>query len=91
MRLQRYRQLYATIFSTVIATTTIHPILADPVDPLGFSEALDFFPALRREVICPANYFSCEDKGVQFTNTCCENGQVCSLDAYQSAACCPTT
>ncbi|KAI3332473.1 hypothetical protein HD806DRAFT_196309 [Xylariaceae sp. AK1471] len=91
MRLRHCRQIKATLFSTVIASLTIHPTLANPADALGYSEALDFFPALQRNVICPANYFSCEDRGAQFAGTCCENGQVCSLDAYQSAACCPTT
>ncbi|KAI0534012.1 hypothetical protein GGR58DRAFT_484330 [Xylaria digitata] len=90
MRLRRCRHVTA-IFSTTIAISTIHTALANPVDPLGYSDALDFFPIHRREITCPANYFSCEDQGAQFQGACCENGQTCSLDAHQSAACCPTT
>ncbi|KAI1165121.1 hypothetical protein F5B18DRAFT_612873 [Nemania serpens] len=95
MRLQRWRQAAAIIPTAIAitASTTIHATqaLADPVDPLGYSDALDFFPIRRRDVVCPANYFSCEDRGAQFKGACCENGQTCSLDAHQSAACCPTT
>lgn len=89
---QRCRQ--ATAFfplAITIAISTIPTTLANSVDPLGYSNSLDFFPIQQREVVCPANYFSCEDKGTQFKGACCENGQVCSLDAYQSAACCPTS
>jgi len=75
-----------------IATSAIHTALANPIDPLGYSEALDFSPILhQREVSCPADYFSCEDQGEQFVGACCENGQTCSLDAQQNAACCPDT
>ncbi|KAI1365612.1 hypothetical protein F5Y08DRAFT_172623 [Xylaria arbuscula] len=90
MRPQRCRQLTA-IFSIAAITSTLHTALANPVDPLGYSDALDFFPIHQRDVTCPANYFSCEDQGTQFEGACCENGQTCSLDAQQSAACCPTT
>ncbi|KAI8949724.1 hypothetical protein F4801DRAFT_389108 [Xylaria longipes] len=90
MRPRSCRQATA-LFSIAIATSAIRATLANPVDPLGYSDALDFFPILQRDVTCPANYFSCEDKGEQFQGACCENGQVCSLDAHQSAACCPTT
>ena len=90
MRPQRCRQLTA-IFSIAAVASTIRMALANPVDPLGYSDALDFFPIQRRAVTCPANYFSCEDQGAQFEGACCENGQTCSLDAHQSAACCPTT
>ncbi|KAI0490050.1 hypothetical protein F4859DRAFT_177325 [Xylaria cf. heliscus] len=90
MRFQSGRQV-AAAFSIAIATSTIRPTLANPVDPLGYSDVLDFFPIHQRDITCPANYFSCEDKGTQFKGACCENGQVCSLDAHQSAACCPTT
>ncbi|KAI0399675.1 hypothetical protein F4802DRAFT_539885 [Xylaria palmicola] len=90
MRLQRNRKA-AAIFSIAIASSPIRIALADPVDPLGYSDALDFFPIYRRAVTCPANYFSCEDRGEQFQGACCENGQECSLDAQKNAACCPTT
>ncbi|KAI0553507.1 hypothetical protein F4679DRAFT_531635 [Xylaria curta] len=92
MRLQGCRRATALFsIAIAIATSTIQATLANPVDPLGFSDALDFFPILQRDVICPANYFSCENQGPQFQGACCENGQTCSLDAHQSAACCPTT
>ncbi|KAI1421631.1 hypothetical protein F5Y12DRAFT_718236 [Xylaria sp. FL1777] len=90
MRPQRCRQVTAIVSMTMLIST-IHTTLATAVDPLGYSDALDFFPIHRRDVTCPANYFSCEDKGVQFAGACCQNGQTCSLDAHQSAACCPTT
>ncbi|KAI0804017.1 hypothetical protein GGR55DRAFT_660909 [Xylaria sp. FL0064] len=90
MRPQRCRQVSA-LFSIATVLPAIRTTLANPVDPLGYSDVLDFFPIHQRDVICPANYFSCEDKGQQFEGACCENGQTCSLDAHQSAACCPTT
>ncbi|KAI0967087.1 hypothetical protein F4678DRAFT_258831 [Xylaria arbuscula] len=90
MRPQSYRPA-AALFSIATALSTIHTTLANPVDPLGYSDALGFFPMLQREVTCPANYFSCEDDGPQFAGACCENGQTCSLDAQQNAACCPQT
>ncbi|KAI1814643.1 hypothetical protein GGS20DRAFT_547815 [Poronia punctata] len=90
MRLTSHnRRRMRAIFATTIATSAIHTVLADLVDPLGYSDALEFFPIHRRDVTCPANYFSCEDRGEQFAGACCENGQKCSLDAHQSAACCP--
>ncbi|KAI1824222.1 hypothetical protein F4861DRAFT_507187 [Xylaria intraflava] len=88
MQLQRCRQTTAI---AIIATSTIHTTLANLVDPLGYSEVVHFFPSQQKDLICPADYFSCEDKGPQFAGACCENGQVCSLDSQQSAACCPTT
>ncbi|KAI8629119.1 hypothetical protein F5Y19DRAFT_475678 [Xylariaceae sp. FL1651] len=90
MRLRHCRQV-TTILWVAISTSILQTALANPVDPLGYSDVLDFFPIHRRDVMCPANYFSCENQGEQFVGTCCENGQVCSLDAHQSAACCPTT
>ncbi|KAI0100651.1 hypothetical protein GGR51DRAFT_532066 [Nemania sp. FL0031] len=89
---QSCQQVAVTFALTIaIMTSTIQTVLADPVDPLGYTDLLDFFPIQQREVVCPANYFSCEDQGTQFNGACCENGQVCSLDAQQSAACCPTS
>ncbi|KAI1133070.1 hypothetical protein F5Y10DRAFT_229216 [Nemania abortiva] len=92
MRSQSCRQA-ATIFSIAIATalSAAQTTLTNSLDPLGYSDLLGFFPIQQREVVCPANYFSCEDRGTQFKGACCENGQVCSLDAQQSAACCPTS
>ncbi|KAI1431989.1 hypothetical protein GGR50DRAFT_26337 [Xylaria sp. CBS 124048] len=80
-----------TIFSAAVAISTIHTTLANVVDPLGFSDVQHFFPSHQKGLVCPADFFSCENKGAQFAGTCCQNGQVCSLDAQQSAACCPTT
>ncbi|KAI0899380.1 hypothetical protein F4806DRAFT_452544 [Annulohypoxylon nitens] len=79
---------YAALFS--IAATTF--ALAEPIgNPLGYSAIQHFNPIFQRDVTCPADYFSCEDRGAAFAGTCCENGQLCSLDAHSSAACCPTT
>ncbi|KAI1476176.1 hypothetical protein F4774DRAFT_394404 [Daldinia eschscholtzii] len=65
--------------------------LADSiVNPLAYGAFEDFSPVQRREIDCPNNFFSCEDRGPVFEGTCCENGQLCALDAYSSAACCPT-
>ncbi|KAI1175399.1 hypothetical protein F4777DRAFT_332475 [Nemania sp. FL0916] len=99
MRLRRCRPAavmpffsVATALSTMpTVTPTATLALANAVDPLGYSGVRDFFPIEQRAVVCPADYFSCEDKGPQFKGACCETGQVCSLDAYQSAACCPTS
>ncbi|KAI2616564.1 hypothetical protein GGR54DRAFT_231340 [Hypoxylon sp. NC1633] len=66
--------------------------LADPiVNPLEYGTFEDYSPVQRRQVNCPANYFSCEDRGAVFAGTCCQNGQMCALDAHSQAACCPTT
>ncbi|KAI1375564.1 hypothetical protein F4677DRAFT_110779 [Hypoxylon crocopeplum] len=79
---------YAALFS--IAATTL--VLADPVvNPLEYGAFEDFSPVQRRQIDCPDNYFSCEDYGAAFAGTCCENGQLCALDAHSQAACCPTT
>ncbi|KAI1415667.1 hypothetical protein F5Y13DRAFT_156530 [Hypoxylon sp. FL1857] len=72
-------------------------VLADSiVDPLEYGSFEDYSPVQRisreiRDITCPANYFSCEDRGAAFAGTCCENGQLCALDAHSQAACCPTT
>ncbi|KAI0828394.1 hypothetical protein F5Y06DRAFT_224677 [Hypoxylon sp. FL0890] len=69
--------------------------LADPiVNPLEYGTFEDYSPVQRRDIrdiTCPSNYFSCEDRGAAFAGTCCENGQLCALDAHSSAACCPST
>ncbi|KAI1764053.1 hypothetical protein GGR53DRAFT_337678 [Hypoxylon sp. FL1150] len=86
MRLTPYQ--YVALFS--IAATNF--ALADPiVNPLQYGAFEDYSPVQKREIDCPSNYFSCEDDGAAFAGTCCENGQMCALDAYSSAACCPTT
>ncbi|KAI2629388.1 hypothetical protein GGS21DRAFT_525979 [Xylaria nigripes] len=90
MHLRRCLQLPSILFAA-IATLTRQTALADPVEPLGYSEVVHFLAVFQKDVICPANFFSCEDKGEQFEGACCENGQTCSLDAHQGAACCPTT
>ncbi|KAL1866981.1 hypothetical protein VTK73DRAFT_4420 [Phialemonium thermophilum] len=38
---------------------------------------------------CLANFYPCVDRGTVFQNVCCENGQVCALDANHNPACCP--
>ncbi|KAI1107672.1 hypothetical protein F4804DRAFT_296735 [Jackrogersella minutella] len=79
---------YAALFS--IAVTTF--ALADPVlNPLEYGIFQDYSPIRRRDLTCPADYFSCEDRGAAFAGTCCENGQQCALDAHNEAACCPTS
>ncbi|KAI1268800.1 hypothetical protein F5Y18DRAFT_167733 [Xylariaceae sp. FL1019] len=88
MRLKRSHHAYAVF---AVATSNLHTALADPLDPLGYSDLQAFLPINIKDITCPANYFSCEDKGAAFEDTCCENGQKCSLDAQSSAACCPAT
>ncbi|OTA54323.1 hypothetical protein K449DRAFT_469520 [Hypoxylon sp. EC38] len=79
---------YVALFSIAAPILT----LADPIlNPLEYSSFEDYSPVQRRDITCPANYFSCEDRGAAFQGTCCENGQLCSLDAHSQAACCPTT
>ncbi|KAI1325274.1 hypothetical protein F5Y16DRAFT_378429 [Xylariaceae sp. FL0255] len=90
------RQSLFPILAAIVATSSsIQIAAANPVDPLGYTEALDFFSVFnekdQKDVTCPSNYFSCESQGPAFEGTCCENGQVCSLDAASSAACCPQT
>ncbi|OTB03057.1 hypothetical protein M426DRAFT_322085 [Hypoxylon sp. CI-4A] len=73
-----------------IAATTL--ALPDPiVNPLEYGTFEDYAPVHRRDLTCPTDYFSCEDRGDAFAGTCCENGQLCALDAHSQAACCPTT
>ncbi|KAI1647789.1 uncharacterized protein F4817DRAFT_335948 [Daldinia loculata] len=73
-----------------ITATTL--ALADSiVNPLEYGTFEDFSPVHKRAIDCPDNFFSCEDRGPVFEGTCCQNGQLCALDAYSSAACCPTT
>ncbi|KAI1386942.1 uncharacterized protein F4822DRAFT_411666 [Hypoxylon trugodes] len=80
---------YAALIS-IAATITI--ALPDPVvNPLEYGTFQDYSPIHRRQISCPSNYFSCEDKGAAFANTCCENGQLCALDAQSEAACCPSS
>ncbi|KAI8961761.1 hypothetical protein F5Y11DRAFT_218971 [Daldinia sp. FL1419] len=80
---------HAALLSIAAATTLA---LADPiVNPLEYGTFEDFSPVHRRAIDCPNNFFSCEDRGPVFEGTCCQNGQLCALDAYKSAACCPTT
>ncbi|KAI2609790.1 uncharacterized protein GGS25DRAFT_486275 [Hypoxylon fragiforme] len=86
MRLSSYR--YAAVCYIAVTTLT----LADPiVNPLAYGNFEDFAPIHRRQLTCPTDYFSCEDRGPAFSGTCCENGQLCALDAQSQAACCPTT
>ncbi|KAK1769890.1 hypothetical protein QBC33DRAFT_304040 [Phialemonium atrogriseum] len=44
----------------------------------------------RRQGGCLANFYSCADQGAAFNNICCQNGQVCRLDANNNPACCPS-
>ncbi|KAK4155371.1 hypothetical protein C8A00DRAFT_13574 [Chaetomidium leptoderma] len=46
-------------------------------------------PVAKRQA-CLANFFSCEDHGDAFNGVCCQNGQICSLDAGNNPACCPS-
>ncbi|KAI0172005.1 hypothetical protein GGR52DRAFT_548619 [Hypoxylon sp. FL1284] len=86
MRLTPYQ--YAALFS-VAATTSV---LAEPIlNPFEYGTFEDYAAVRKREIDCPNNYFSCEDHGAAFAGTCCENGQLCALDAHSQAACCPTT
>lgn len=86
MRLNPYR--HVALFS--IAATAL--ALADPiVNPLEYGTFEDYSPVHRRQIDCPDNYFSCEDRGAAFAGTCCEDGQLCALDAHSQAACCPTS
>ncbi|KAI0151948.1 hypothetical protein F4776DRAFT_658883 [Hypoxylon sp. NC0597] len=79
---------YVALFSIAAPILT----LADPiVNPLEYGTFEDYSPVQKRDITCPANYFSCEDRGAAFQGTCCENGQLCALDAHSQAACCPTT
>ncbi|KAL7628256.1 hypothetical protein AAE478_002455 [Parahypoxylon ruwenzoriense] len=81
---------YAALFFSIAAASV--PVLADSiVDPLEYAEFSNYSPVQRRQLDCPNDYFSCEDRGPAFAGTCCENGQLCALDAHQQAACCPTT
>ncbi|KAI4870467.1 hypothetical protein F4820DRAFT_257410 [Hypoxylon rubiginosum] len=86
MRLTPYQ--YAAL--TSIAATTL--ALADPVlNPLEYGAFEEYSPVQKRQIDCPDNYFSCEQYGAAFAGTCCENGQLCALDAHNQAACCPTS
>ncbi|KAI0011261.1 hypothetical protein F4779DRAFT_235595 [Xylariaceae sp. FL0662B] len=86
MRIQ-YRKP-AALFYLAAATSLA---LADPLNPLEYGDFFDYSPIQKRDITCPSNYFSCEDRGEQFAGTCCENGQLCALDAQSQAACCPTS
>ncbi|KAI1081722.1 hypothetical protein F5B20DRAFT_579051 [Whalleya microplaca] len=79
---------HAALFSIAAAATLV---LADPLDPLDYREFSDYSPIQKRDITCPSDYFSCEDRGPAFAGTCCENGQLCALDAQSQAACCPST
>ncbi|KAI0387302.1 hypothetical protein F5Y04DRAFT_239898 [Hypomontagnella monticulosa] len=86
MRLTPYQ--YAALVS--IAATSL--VLADSaVNPLEYGTFEDYSPVQRRQLDCPDDYFSCEDRGPVFAGTCCQNGQLCALDAHSQAACCPST
>ncbi|KAH9887811.1 hypothetical protein F4778DRAFT_420956 [Xylariomycetidae sp. FL2044] len=84
MRMKLQRQVAVCSTLAVFA-------LADPISPLQYSDALDFSAIQKRQDQCPADYFSCDDQGAVFAGTCCQDGQVCGLDAHSSAACCPTS
>ncbi|KAI0025455.1 hypothetical protein F4780DRAFT_332169 [Xylariomycetidae sp. FL0641] len=81
---------------SIAASTLATWALAESVDVklLQFVDIVQF-AAIQNGSIkangCPAGYFSCADKGDVFAGTCCQDGQVCSLDAYKEPACCPTT
>ncbi|KAI1503205.1 hypothetical protein F5X99DRAFT_118125 [Biscogniauxia marginata] len=85
MRIRHYRR---TALLSIAASSLC---LADPIDPLRFLDVSEYSAVQKRQLDCPDNYFSCEDRGAAFAGTCCENGQLCSLDAQEQAACCPTT
>ncbi|KAI5862681.1 hypothetical protein GGS23DRAFT_87754 [Durotheca rogersii] len=92
MRLKSNHHAAAALVSVAVAATSA--LAEDPVavvDPLGYTELANFSPVQRRQLNCPAGYFSCEDRGPAFAGTCCGNGQLCALDAQDQAACCPTT
>ncbi|CAJ2513455.1 Uu.00g015740.m01.CDS01 [Anthostomella pinea] len=78
MRIKHYQQ--AALFS--IAASTLS--LADPINPLLYSDFSNYSPIHRRELECPADFFSCENQGAVFKGTCCENGQ---SDLYRSGTC----
>ncbi|KAI0484758.1 hypothetical protein GGR56DRAFT_41212 [Xylariaceae sp. FL0804] len=85
-----WQQQLAWLLTIAASTASV----AEPVDPLQFSAVSEFsavLKVLKRDLTCPADYFSCEKYGSAFAGTCCQDDQVCSLDAYQQAACCPTT
>ncbi|KAI1638167.1 hypothetical protein F4809DRAFT_272401 [Biscogniauxia mediterranea] len=88
MRIKHYR--HAALLSIAVSNLS-NLCLADPINPLQFVDISEYSAVQRRALDCPADYFSCEDQGAAFANTCCENGQLCSLDAQQQPACCPTT
>lgn len=44
----------------------------------------------KRQSGCLTNFYSCADQGAGFRDVCCQNGQVCSLDANNNPACCPS-
>ncbi|KAI1339568.1 hypothetical protein F5Y15DRAFT_76803 [Xylariaceae sp. FL0016] len=84
----RFEAYLSTALCAVAASTAA---LAEPINPLLYSDVLRYNPIFKRDVTCPADYFSCEDQGAIFDGTCCENGQICAVDAHSSAACCPTS
>lgn len=45
--------------------------------------------AVARRQACLENFYSCANQGPAFGGVCCQNGQLCALDASSNPACCP--
>jgi hypothetical protein len=46
--------------------------------------------AKRQAAGCLPNFYSCANQGPAFNGVCCQNGQLCALDAASNPACCPS-
>ncbi|KAJ9157671.1 hypothetical protein NKR23_g101 [Pleurostoma richardsiae] len=62
-----------------------------PFQPVETAAAAAYYDLLLlKRQSCITNFYSCASQGSAFTNICCENGQVCALDASNQPACCPS-